>query len=204
MRNRLHLARTELARGRAEAALLALPGQASLDSNLLKAQAELALNRLEAAHQSLGAAAALCPAGCPQLASLRLLQARAAMTGQRAAEALAHAEVALKLLQDRSEAAETGNAWRLIAAARLALGDATTALPAAGAALEIDRRLARPEKIARDWLLIGDIRKALSANDTEAAYRRALDVAQAAGLTEIARVAAQALAGVSTAGRPGR
>lgn len=203
-RNRLHLARTELARGRAEAALLALPGQASLDSNLLKAQAELALNRQEAAHQSLAAAAALCLAGCPQQASLRLLQARAALTGQRAAEALAHAEVALKLLQDRSEAAETGNAWRLIAAARLALGDAAAALPAAGAALDIDRRLALPEKIARDWLLIGDIRKASSASDTEAAYRRALDVAQAAGLMEIARVATQALAGVSPAGGPGR
>lgn len=204
MRNRLHLARTELAQGRAEAALLALPGRDSLDSNLLKAQAELALNRQEAAHQSLEAAAALCPAGCPQLASLRLLQARAALTGQRAAEALAHAEVALKLLRDRNEAAETGNAWRLIAAARLALGDAAAALPAAGAALEIDRRLALPEKIARDWLLIGDIRKALSASDTEAAYRRALDVAQAAGLMEMVRVATQALAGVSPAGGPGR
>jgi tetratricopeptide (TPR) repeat protein len=199
VRNRLHLARTELARGRAEAALLALPGTPSLESNLLKAQAELALNRLEAAHQSLAAAASQCTAACPQLASLRLLQARAALMGQRAAEALAHAEGALKLLQDRSEAAETGNAWRLIAAARLAAGDATGALPAANAALDIDRRLAVPEKIARDWLLIGDIRKALGAADTAAAYRRAADVANAAGLDEVSRAAAQALAGAGSA-----
>lgn len=204
VRNRLHLARTELARGRAEAALLALPSQASLDSNLLKAQAELALNRLEAAQQSLAAAATLCTAVCPQQPSLRLLQARAALMGQRAADALAHAEAALKLLQDKSEAAETGNAWRLIAAARLAQGDAAGALPAAGAALEIDRRLALPEKIARDWLLVGDIRKALSASDTEAAYRRAAEVAGAAGLDELARVAMRALAPAGSAVAPAR
>jgi tetratricopeptide (TPR) repeat protein len=197
-RNRLHLARTELARGRAEAALLALPGTPSLESNLLRAQAELALNRLDAAHQSLAAAATQCTA-CPQLASLRLLQARAALTAQRTTEALTHAEGALKLLQDGSEPTETGNAWRLIAAARLAAGDATGALPAANTALDIDRRLAVPEKIARDWLLIGDIRRALGGADTAAAYRRAADVANAAGLDEVSRAAAQALAGAGSA-----
>jgi tetratricopeptide (TPR) repeat protein len=202
VRNRLHLARTELAQGRAEAALLALPGNLSLESSLLQAQAELALNRLEAAQQSLAAANAQCATACPQLASLRLLQAREALTAQRAAEALAHAEAALKLLQDGHQAAETGNAWRLIAAARLATGDAAGALPAAGAALDIDRRLALPEKIARDWLLIGDIRKALGAPDTATAYRRAADVAQAAGLAEITSLAAQALAGTGPVNGP--
>ena len=201
-RNRLHLARTELAQGRAEAALLALPVSLSLEASLLKAQAELALNRLEAAQQSLAAANVQCATTCPQLASLLLLQARAALTGQRAAEALAHAEAALKLLRDGNEAAETGNAWRLIAAARLATGDATGALPAAGAALDIDRRLALPEKIARDWLLIGDIRKALGAPDTATAYRRAADVAQAAGLAEITSLAAQALASTGQVNGP--
>ncbi len=204
VRNRLHLARTELARGRAEAALLALPGQTSLDSNLLKAQAELALNRLDATQQSLAAAAIQCAVACPQLASLRLLQARAALMAQRPAEALAHAAAALKLLQDGNQSAETGNAWRLIAAARLATGDAAGALPAADSALDVDRRLALPEKIARDWLLIGDARKASGAAGTAAAYRRALDVAQAASLAEIARMAAQALAGEGPSGGPGR
>ena len=201
VRNRLHLARTELAQGHAAAALLALPRNLSLESSLLQAQAELALNRLEAAQQSLAAANAQC-AACPQLASLRLLQARVALTAQRAAEALAHADAALKLLRDGNEAAETGNAWRLIAAARLATGDAAGALPAAGAALDIDRRMALPEKIARDWLLIGDIRKALGVPDTATAYRRAADVAKAAGLAEITRLAAQALAGTGPVNGP--
>jgi len=204
VRNRLHLARTELARGQAEAALLALPGTASLDSNLLKAQAELTLNRLEAAQQSLAAAAIQCAAACGQMASLRLLQARAALAGQRAAEALAYAETALKLLHDRDQAHETGNAWRLVAVARLALGDATAALPAAGAALEIDRKLALPEKIAHDWLLIGDIRRALGARDAEAAYRRAADVASAAGLDDLTRAVTQALTPTGSTAAPTR
>jgi tetratricopeptide (TPR) repeat protein len=216
-RNRRHLARAELAQGRAEAALLALDlaerGSgfgvtlgATLDTLLLKAQAQLALGRNADAQQSLAVAAGLCASTCPQAASLHLLQAHAALAGKRALEALTHAEAALKLLQDKDEAAETGNAWRLIAAARLANGDATAALPAAHAALDIDRRLALPEKIGRDWLLIGDIQKRVmrsgihsdGAGETAAnAYRRALDVAKAAGLADIAEIATQALAEVS-------
>ena len=200
-RNRLHLARAELARGRAEAALLVLAaaergseGGFALDALLLKAQAQLALASTDAAQQSLAAAAALCSSACPQLASLNLLQARAALADQSAAEALRHAETALKLLQDKDEAAETGNAWRLIAAARLAGGDAGGALPAARAALEIDRRLALPEKIARDWLLVGDIQRKAGTGGAASAYQRALGVANAAGLADIAATATQALA----------
>lgn len=198
-RNRLHLARSELAQGRAEAALLTLErasGDAgtALDALLLKAQAQLALDRHPAAQQSLAAAHGQCAGACPQAASLHLLQARTALAAKRAPDALAQAEAALKLLQDQDEAAETGNAWRLIAAARLAAGDAVNALPAARAALEIDRRLALPEKIARDWLLIGDIRSGVGAGDTAAAYRRALEVANAAGLDDLARLAKAALA----------
>lgn len=212
-RNRLHLARSELALGRAEVALTLLEtaqggGDAglALDSLLLEAQVQLALNRVEAAQQSLAAAAGQCAAACPQAASLNLLQARAALAGKRAPDALAHAAAALKLLQGKDEANETGNAWRLIAAARLAGGDAAGALPAARTALDIDRRLALPEKIARDWLLIGDIESmvmrsgvlpAASGTDSSAAaaaYRRALGVANAAGLADLARLATQALA----------
>ena len=199
-RNRLHLARSELAQGRAEAALQVLTpaehgdGGLALDTWLVTAQAQLALDRGDAVQQSLAAAAALCTGTCPQLASLHLLQASAALAAQRVPDALAHAEIALKLLQDKDEANETGNAWRLIAAARLAAGDATRALPAAHAALDIDRRLALPEKIARDWLLIGDIRGKVGARDAATAYRRALDVANAAGLRDIAGIATKALA----------
>ena len=210
-RNRLHLARTRLAQGRDEAALDLLnaappdaePGPA-LDTLLLKAQAQLALGRDADAQQILAAATGRCGAACPQAASLNLLQARAALAGKRPQDALAHAEAALKLLRDTGEAVETGNAWRMIAAARFAAGDAAGALPAAEAALDIDRRLALPEKIAGDWLLIGDIRRKVGAGDTAAAYQRALEVANAAHLSGIAGIATQALAGLGTAGSTSR
>jgi len=148
-RNRLHLARSELALGRAEAALGVLAtaersydATLALDILLLTAQAQLALERGDAARQSLAAAAAQCAGACPQAASLHLLQGRAALAARRAAEALTHADAALKLLQGKDQAHETGNAWRLVAAARLAAGDAGGALPAAQAALDIDRKLA--------------------------------------------------------------
>lgn len=208
-RNRLHIARTRLAQGRAAAALDLLTGapaiaapELALDALLLLAQTQLDLAREADAQQSLVAAANTCGPVCPQAASLHLLQARAALAGKRAAEALAHADAALKLLRDRDEAAETGNAWRIMAAARLADGDAAGALPAAQAALDIDRRLAVPEKIARDWLLIGDIQRVPAPGDAAAAYRRALDVARAAGLDAITMIAAQALQDIGMQKKP--
>lgn len=210
-RSRLHLARSELALGRAETALGVLAtteagadAGLALDIRLLKAQAQLALARNAEAKQNLAAAAGLCAGGCAQAASLHLLQARAALAARRAADALTHAETALKLLQGQDQAHETGNAWRLAAAARLAAGDAAGALPAAQAALDIDRRLALPEKIAGDWLLIGDIRRKVGAGDTAAAYRRALAVADAAGLIEISTMATQALKDIDMEKKPFR
>ena len=199
-RNRLHLARSELVLGRDEAALQLLDATDSggdagfaLDAWMLKAQAQLGLGRADDARKSLDEAVALCAGACPRAASLHLLRARHALADKRAADSLAHAGAALKLLQGKDDAAETGNAWRLIAAARQAGGDATDALVAARAALDIDRRLALPEKIARDWLLIGDILRAKAPAEAATAYRKALAVAQAAGLDAITMIAAQAL-----------
>ncbi|MBI5792815.1 MAG: hypothetical protein HZA63_15200 [Rhodocyclales bacterium] len=199
-RNRMHLARSELVLGRDDAALKLLdatdPGGDAgfaLDVWMLKAQAQLGLGRGDAARNSLAAAATLCTGDCPRAASLHLLQARHALADKRAAEALAHAEAALKLLQGKDEAAEAGNAWRLVAAARQASGDPAGALAAASSALDIDRRLALPEKIARDWLLIGDIQRGQAPAEAAMAYRKALDVAQAAGLDAITMIATQAL-----------
>ena len=210
-RSRLHLARSELALGRAEAALGVLATAAgsadaglALDILLLKAQAQLALAHDAEAQQNLATAAGLCAGTCAQAASLHLLQARAALAARDAADALAHAETALKLLQGKDLAHETGNAWRLVAAARLATGDAAGALPAAQAALDIDRRLALPEKIAGDWLLIGDIRRKVGAGDTASAYRRALAVADAAGLIQISMMATQALKDIGMEKKPAR
>jgi hypothetical protein len=201
-RNQLNQARAELAQGQAEAALQRTQrvtlAEFGVDALLLQAQANLTLDRPAAVQANLAAATTACAASCPQAASLNLLQARAALADKRAADALRHAEAALKLLQDQDEAAETGNAWRLIAAARLASDDAASALPAARTALDIDRQLALPEKIARDWLLIGDIHRRVGAGETASAYQRALDVANAAGLTDVARIAAQSLADITT------
>ncbi len=199
-RNRLHLARSELVLGRDEAALKVLDDTESggdagflLDVWMLKAQAHLGLTRIDDARKSLEAAALLCTGACPRAASLHLLRARHALADKRATDALAHADAALKLLQGKDEAAETGNAWRLIAASRQASGDPAGGLVAARAALDIDRRLAQPEKIARDWLLIGDILRGQATAEAAEAYRKALGVAQAAGIDAITMIATQAL-----------
>ena len=74
------------------------------------------------------------------------------------------------------------------------------ALAAAKAALAIDRRLALPEKIARDWLLIGDAHRGSlrdkafgAAVEASRAYQRGLDIANAEGLSEISLTASLAL-----------
>ena len=78
-RNRLHLARTELALGRADAALRVLEEEShrsadglALEALLLKAQAQLALDHHATAQQSLTAATGQCGGTCPRAASLNL------------------------------------------------------------------------------------------------------------------------------------
>lgn len=207
-RNRLHLARTRLALGRADGALELLAAASDgtagdADVLLLRSQALLALARPAEVAKELATAEGLCAAKCSQLPSLKILQARAALTLGRAVEAQALAETAITLLGDTGSMHEAGNARRLLGAARLAAGDAAGALAAAQAALDIDRRLAIPEKIAHDWLLIGDVHRhamrgqpAGASGEAAAAYSRALDVAHAAGLAEITMMAKQALQGV--------
>lgn len=216
MRNRLHLARTRLAQGRAEPALELLQGvsaDAAMDTDvlLLRSQALLTLKRRSEAEQVLVAAERSCAAKCPQMPSLKLLQARGALASGRVAEAQSLAETAIKLLGDKDQGPEAGNAWRLAAAARLAAGDAAGASKSAQAALDIDRRLALPEKIAQDWLLIGDVHRYAMRNDVPgaageaaAAYLRALDVAHAAGLSEITTLAKQALQDVDAGKIPAK
>lgn len=202
-RNHLHLVRVHLAQGRADAALRlleALPVEAApVESLVLKGQALLALGRADDAARVLGAAGQACAAPCGIDASLAILLGRVALARDDGAAAMNQAERALHLLRDRNEPNETGNAWRLLAAARLARDD-PAALAAAEAALDIDRRLALPEKIARDWLLIGDIHRRAARGGVSAAieqaakaYRKARSVATAAGLEPIALSGLQAL-----------
>lgn len=215
VRNRLHLARVRLAQGRADAALElidALPGgaAATVEPLLLKGQGLLALGRSADAIRVLATAEQACASPCAAGASLAILQGRAALALGEVPVALAQAERAMQLLRDRNEPQETGNALRLLAAARLAGGD-PAALLAAEAALDVDRRLAVPEKIARDWLLIGDIHRSATRGNASAppepaaaAYRRALDVANAAGLDEISMTAMQSLQAIGMEKKPSR
>lgn len=215
-RNRLHLARTRLAQGHAESALdllgAVVDGAAgNVDVLLLRSQALLNLSRRAEAEQVLAVAEQSCAAKCPQLPSLKILQARAVLADGRAAEARGLAETAIKMLVDRDQPAEVANAWRLAAAARLAAGDAFGASTSALAALDIDRRLALPEKIAHDWLLIGDAHRHMmrdqvpgAAGEAAAAYSRALDVAHAAGLAEITTLTKQALQDVGAGKIPAK
>lgn len=195
----LHQARAHLALGDANAALArlaGLPPAADLGTALLATQAHLARGDAAAATQSLASAAAACADPCAVAASLDVLRARLALAGGDATAALTAADRALDTVKaapaDAPPEAEAANAWRLRAEAQLALGDAVAAEAAAQRALDLDRRLALPEKIARDWLLIARAQAIVSPGGT-AAYRRALEIAQAAGIADVAAAAAMAL-----------
>ena len=166
----------------------------SLDNQLLRLQAQLQLKQIAAAASTFAAARESCQNTCPHAASLALLGARLALSEDRASAAVPLIESALQQLQSGTAPRELANAWRLLAEARLALGETQAALVAAHLALDQDRELALPEKISRDWLLIGHIQRQIGAGETALyAFKQALAIAQAAGLTEPARAAAAAL-----------
>jgi tetratricopeptide (TPR) repeat protein len=199
-RNQLNRARAELALGQAQEALShaseVSDGPLLVPALLLQLQANLALGRFDPASELLVRLEKLCKYDCPERGSFLLLRARVALTDGNAKQALVDAESALSILKEQQEERETANALRAIAAARLALGELPAALVAAQKALEIDRQLALPEKIARDWMMVGDVhRRAGRANDAKSAYQRAQSVAQAAGLEDIVRLASEAIMG---------
>lgn len=203
-RNRLHIARTRLALGRSAAALELLDAaptaSESVAADLLRAQAQLALRQTDAAQVALDRAARLCTEPCREAAGVQLLRGRIALARGQSMDAVTAAEASRKLLHEETEPVELANAWRLLAAAHLAAGATEAALAAAGSALALDRKLALPEKIARDWLLFGDIHRAQAraaiggaAALAVAAFREAADVAEAAGLTDICALAIKAI-----------
>ena len=201
-RNRLQLAQTRLALGQAqqaldEAAQVREEGGLQLAAGLLQVQARLALGQADLARQQLVPLEAACAAACPERGRVLLLQARAAWAVGDVAQTVRLCTAAQPLLRERGEEREVANAWRLLAAAQLQAGDTAAALSAAQAALAIDRQLTLPEKIARDWLLMGDIRRrsggASNGADARAAYLRARTVAQAARLNDLTQLAEQAL-----------
>jgi tetratricopeptide (TPR) repeat protein len=162
---------------------------------LLQAQALLDLKQASAATEVLAQAQSACTSPCSEQGGrIALMQARTAWAQGNATQTLPLARAAANALKDRDEAHELANAHRLSAAAALTLGDTATALPAAQQALALDRQLALPEKIARDWLLLGDIHtRAGHAASAREAYQRALSVSQAANLTALTTSARTAL-----------
>ncbi len=210
-RVRRHQATARLGAGQAEQALDLLDAAFDRDINArrLRTQAFLALNQPQAANSELASAVALCVAPCTQKIALQLLGGRVALMQARPAEAIPLAEAvvnALKgLLEGQSETAiETANAYRLLAEARLQIGQLALALKDAEHALTLDRQLALPEKIARDWLLIGDIHQkagagadVVSGPAAISAYQHARDIAAAAGLKTVVAAAHAALSHLS-------
>lgn len=196
-RVQLGQARAQLALGQAKEALAhaqaAAENAPGMEPLMLQAQAHLALGQASQARGILDRLALQCAASCDELGSLRILQARAALAGGQAQESMAHAKAALAILRDKKDETQAGNAWRIMGVSHLMLGDLPAALAAAQTSLEIDRRLGLPEKIARDWLLVGDVQRKSGAPEATQAYRRALSVAQAAGLKEVVKLASEAL-----------
>jgi tetratricopeptide (TPR) repeat protein len=196
-RNGYHQARTALAMGQARAALQLAgavrnasfaPGVA-----MLQAQANLELGRLEDARAALNQLESQFGAACAYFGSMNVLMARLALIEGRYEDASTRAAFAVDTLRGRREDREEANAWRIGAAAEMARNQLPKALTGAQNALALDRARALPEKIVRDWLLIGDIQKKSQIAEFKNSYQRALEVAQAAQLSTLVTIATQAL-----------
>lgn len=201
-RNRRHRARIALEQGKAEeAAGLTAAMQGDAEAQLIAAQGMLGSGRAGEAAKHLDAAAIACSPPCPHTVGISLMRARLALATAEPAAAERHAREGLALLArgDAANPLELANAHRLLAEALLGQKRAADAEGAALHALDLDRKSARPAKIARDWLLLGCIRRAIGPDASaisraREAYRHALDIADAAALPEIVKAADAALA----------
>ena len=191
-RNLEHQARSELAAGLPQAAQITLAtisiAQRSISTGLLQAQAALALQDTAAAHATLQDLRARCQA-CAQSAAIAVLQARVALAQSQADVAEKLLQPTLKPLADQQEQRELANVWRLMAQAQALQQRHAEALASAQQALNLDRALGLPEKIAADWQLIAQVHLARN-NSSDAvqarmAYARARTVAQAANLQAV-------------------
>ncbi len=196
--NLLALARVEQAAGKLAAA------QAHLDAVL--DDAPLALPRARKAEAAARRALFAFDAGdiaratdwskrAEDLCMPAVCAARAAITNLRARAALASGDVAgARLLARRALDSASGagpaddprveraNANRIIGEAALALRDGRSATPALSEALALDRALGRPDRIWKDLMLLARaVELGGDRNGARAHYRRAIEVATAAG-----------------------
>ncbi|UCH54181.1 MAG: hypothetical protein JSW09_05250, partial [Pseudomonadota bacterium] len=119
-------------------------------------------------------------------------RARLALARADHTAALAVARAALAANRRHGDRTEEANSLRLIGDAALRRHELDSAYAAYAEALEIDKALGLPSKIARDLIGIGESRRAQGhAHDAVGYFRRAQSVALAAGDTALARLAVE-------------
>jgi tetratricopeptide (TPR) repeat protein len=172
----------------------ALHAAALLRSGLLHADAR----DLDAALQAAGRAEAACPPPCASAAAIADLRAHVALERGDAAGAIAQAERAVALAAQAQHDAEQANALRLLGRARSRNGQHAEAAAVLAQALDIDRRLGLPERIALDLVYAGDNERARAQPAAAREfYERALQVYLAAGQGQGAETARARLSAVS-------
>ncbi len=125
---------------------------------------------------AVAAAAQLCAKSCAYTAGLYNLRARLALAGKDYAAAAGFAGSAADAAGDSKE--ELANARRNQAAAEYALGQAAPALEHYLAALEIDKQLGLPRRIAEDLGGVSRALEKLGRKDEAASYARRAAAAQ--------------------------
>ena len=152
---------------------------------------------LAAALQWTDKAEAGCAAPCALAATLTDVRAHVALERGDAAAAAALAVRASAQAESAQQSAEQANAQRLLGRAQMRLGDHVAAAAALQRALDIDRALGLPERIALDLLHAGDNEQRRGQKPAARDFfERALQVGQAAGLArqvEAAQARLQAL-----------
>jgi len=132
-------------------------------------------------------AQAACTEPCALAAVLADIRAHVALERGDAAGAVAQATRAAALAMAPEQQAEQANAQRLLGRAQAKLGDRNAAAAALQRALDIDRSLGLPDRIALDLLYAGDnAAQGGQAAEAREFFERALRVSEAAGLPRTA------------------
>lgn len=146
-----------------------IPARLQQEIELLTAVLLADLGRTDAALLQIAALREKCPNICELSVGADGLQARLTLEKGDARRALDLAETALAAFRTHENQQEVANLFRVQGEADLALGDFSGARRALEEALNIDKTLALPAKIALDLSSLA--RVALAAQDTEARAR---------------------------------
>ena len=150
------------------------------EASLRLALLDLDERRFPSAGEWLSRSNNYCAGRCPLSSAIHNVRAQLALQAGRVDEAAAAARSAHDASRAAGDRAELANALRLLGITALKRADAATARSHLEQALELDRELGAPRKIALDLLGLG--RVAALGGDAEAArayYARALAVSEA-------------------------